>query len=70
MDEKTLGTPFDGVTYLHPHDLVKAMAQEIKVDLTAKDKKTLDALLKKLQAQNPELDIQVEWVEEETEEEE
>ena len=46
------------------------MANDLKLDLTAKDRKQLDALLKKLKEQNPELDFEIKWIEDGDEEEE
>ena len=45
------------------------MAEDLKLDLTAKDKEQLDMLLKKLKEQNPDLEFEVEWVDENEEEE-
>jgi len=45
------------------------MAEEIKLDISVQDMKVLDSLLKKLREQNPDLDIQLETVMDDSEEE-
>jgi len=43
------------------------MAEKLKLDLSIKDQETLESLLKKLREQNPDLEIQLESIEEDDE---